>query len=99
MTEQDPRPADSSGDDASYEIRIVGVVPADLFEGFDDVAISTTRTETVLRGSVGNQGELHALLEELQTLGLVLAEVHRLPPGTGPTAGQQHDVQAGGGLG
>jgi hypothetical protein len=52
------------------------------FEGMDaDVAT----TETVLHGPVEDQTGLHGLLDRIQSLGLELVEVRRLPPGDNKT--------------
>ena len=48
------------------------------FEGMDaDLAPA----ETVLHGPVSDQAGLHGLLDRIQSLGLELIEVRRLPPG------------------
>lgn len=38
-------------------------------------------SETVIRGSIRDQAELHGVLDRLQRFGLELVEVRRLPDG------------------
>jgi hypothetical protein len=47
----------------------------DRFAGFD---VEVEPAETILRGSVEGQGELHALIDQIEALGLDLVEVRRL---------------------
>jgi len=47
------------------------------FEGMD---ADTAPAETVLHGPVADQAGLHGLLDRIQSLGLELIEVRRLPP-------------------
>jgi hypothetical protein len=48
-----------------------------------DADVATT--ETVLHGPVADQTGLHGLLDRIQSLGLELVEVRRLPPADHPT--------------
>jgi hypothetical protein len=65
----------------SYQIRIRGRVSAKLLESFDNMESEIEPVETVLHGPVRDQAELHGLLRRLQSLGLELIEVRRLPEG------------------
>ena len=56
-----------------YEFRIT-----DAFEGFTS---SVKPAETVVRGELRDQAELHGVLQQIRALGLELIEVRRLPPG------------------
>jgi hypothetical protein len=73
--------------DTRYEIRIRGRVSAAVLETFDAMQSDVEPVETILHGPVRDQAELHGLLRRLQSLGLELIEVRRLPDsGHGLTA-------------
>ena len=65
--------------DTRYEIRIRGRVSAAVLESFDPMESDVEPVETILHGPVRDQAELHGLLHRLQSLGLELIEVRRLP--------------------
>jgi hypothetical protein len=67
--------------DARYEIRIRGRVSDAVLATFDGLESDVERVETVLHGPVRDQAELHGLLHRVQSLGLELVEVRRLPNG------------------
>jgi hypothetical protein len=50
-----------------------------VLQTFDPLTSDTTQVETVLHGPIRDQAELHGLLNRLQSLGLELLEVRRLP--------------------
>ena len=60
------------------EIRVVGVVPAELLEELDGVQVVTESVETVLRGSLADQAALIGMINRLQSLGVELREVRQL---------------------
>ncbi len=62
----------------NYEIRVRGRVGAHLADALG-LAAEVEPVETVLRGPVGGQADLHELLGQLQELGLELVEVRQLP--------------------
>ena len=64
---------------ASYEIRVQGRVSAELLESFESLQSEPGPVETVLHGQIRDQSELHGLLDRIQSLGLELVEVRRLP--------------------
>ena len=64
---------------ANYEIRILGRVSAPVLSSFEGLASEVEPVETILHGPVRDQAELHGILERLQSLGLALVEVRRLP--------------------
>ncbi len=66
---------------ARYEIRIKGRVSEALLAAFEGMAVSTEPVETVLHGPVPDQAALHGLLVRIQSLGLELVELRRLPGG------------------
>ena len=73
--------------DTRYEIRVRGRVSAAVLDTFDDMESEVEPVETILHGPVRDQAELHGLLHRLQSLGLELSEVRRLPvSGHGITA-------------
>jgi hypothetical protein len=64
---------------AGYEIRIKGRVSEQLLAAFEGMDATVQSLETVLRGPVRDQAALHGLLDRIQSLGLELIEVRRLP--------------------
>ena len=64
---------------ADYEIRVRGRLSDRVTETFEDFSASLKPAETVMRGPVRDQAELHGLLDRIQSLGLELIEVRRLP--------------------
>jgi hypothetical protein len=73
--------------DASYEIRIKGRVGPSVLESFEDMESAIRPAETVLRGTVADQAQLHGLLERIQLLGLELIEIRQVPGGPGSEPG------------
>ena len=61
----------------SYEIRVKGVVGDPVLESLGDLDASVRPAETVLRGVITDQAQLHGLLDRIQTLGLELIEIRR----------------------
>ena len=70
----------------SYEIRIRGRVGPSVLESFENMESAVRPAETVLRGTVAGQAQLHELLERIQLLGLELIEIRQVPgePGSEP---------------
>jgi hypothetical protein len=64
---------------ANYEIRIKGRVGESMLQAFEGLAVTTEPVETVLYGPIADQDALHELLARLQSLGLELVQVRRLP--------------------
>jgi hypothetical protein len=64
----------------SYVIRIKGRLSDSLLAAFEGLTASVEPGETVLLGPVRDQAELYGLLDRIQSLGLELIEVRRLPP-------------------
>jgi hypothetical protein len=64
---------------SKYEFRIRGRLSEPVLERFDSLQSDIERVETVLHGSVRDQAELHGIIERVQSLGLELIEVRRLP--------------------
>ncbi len=75
---------------AVYEIRLGlparlrGEIPPGLRERFPTLRIHRSRVETVLSRDVADLAELDVLLEQLQSLGVVLLEI-RGSPAAGPS--------------
>jgi hypothetical protein len=61
-----------------YEIRVRGRLSDALLPSFPDLS-ARVPVETVLSGPVEDQAALHGLLERIESLGLELVEVRRLP--------------------
>ena len=67
----------------SYEIRIKGRLSDSLLAAFEGLDATVEPVETVLRGPVQDQAALYGLLNRIQSLGLELVEVRRLPEAPG----------------
>jgi hypothetical protein len=63
-----------------YEIRIRGRVGPALLSEIEGLEQSVERIETILHGPVVDQAALHGILQRIESLGLELVEVRRLPP-------------------
>jgi hypothetical protein len=63
-----------------YEIRVRGRVSDATLSTFEGMDVDIAPAETVLQGPVVDQADLHGLLDRIQSLGLELIEVRRLPP-------------------
>jgi hypothetical protein len=63
----------------NYEIRIKGRLSDSLLAVFEGLIASVEPVETVLHGPVQDQAALYGLLDRIQSLGLELVEVRRLP--------------------
>jgi hypothetical protein len=72
------RDAGASVTPTDYEIRIKGRLSDTLSGAFEDFTTAVRPAETVMRGEVRDQSELHGVLERIQSLGLELIEVRRL---------------------
>jgi hypothetical protein len=68
---------------AEYEIRVKGRLSDSRCTALEDFTASVTPAETVMRGELRDQAELHGVLERIQSLGLELIEVRRLDDGPG----------------
>jgi hypothetical protein len=64
---------------SKYEFRIRGRLSAPVLARFDMLESEVERVETVLHGPIRDQAELHGVIERVQSLGLELIEVRRLP--------------------
>jgi hypothetical protein len=64
---------------AYYEIRIKGRVGDSLLLAFEGLTVTTEPVETILHGPIPDQHALHKLLAKIQSLGLEVVELRRLP--------------------
>jgi hypothetical protein len=64
---------------ATYEIRVDGEVPGDVFENFEGLVRITRSMHTTLRADLADPAALYGLLTALRRAGLVLLEVRREP--------------------
>jgi hypothetical protein len=62
-----------------YEIRIKGRLSDSLLAAFEGLTATVEPVETVLYGPVEDQSMLRGLLDRIQSLGLELVEIRRLP--------------------
>jgi hypothetical protein len=63
---------------ASYEIRVKGMIGDPLLESLGNLHASIKPAETVLRGMITDQAELHGVLDRIQSLGLELIEIRQV---------------------
>jgi hypothetical protein len=71
----------------SYEIRIKGRLSDSVLGAFEGLTATVEPVETVLHGPVQDQSSLRGLLDRIQSLGLELVEIRRLPePADEPAA-------------
>jgi hypothetical protein len=66
--------------EATYQVRVSGVIPAELLAELRDLTVSVEPPETVLHGSLPDQSAVVGLISRIHSLGLHLIEVRRLPP-------------------
>jgi hypothetical protein len=71
----------------SYEIRIKGRLSDSLLAVFEGLNATVEPVETVLHGPVQDQAALYGLLDRIQSLGLELVEIRRLPDAPDEPAG------------
>ena len=64
----------------TYEIRVVGQIPADLLSELGDVTVMELERRTVLTGIFPDQAALHGFLRQLRAYGLDLVELRSVPP-------------------
>jgi hypothetical protein len=62
-----------------YEFRIRGRLSEPMLERFETLESDLDRVETILHGPVRDQAELHGIIDRVQSLGLELIEIRRLP--------------------
>ena len=60
-----------------YEIRIRGELSETVLGAFPDLHVEPVHSETVLVGELTDQAALHAVLAQIEALGLELIEVRR----------------------
>jgi hypothetical protein len=65
--------------EASYQVRVSGVIPDELLAELRDLTVSVEPPETVLHGSLPDQSAVVGLISRIHGLGLRLIEVRRLP--------------------
>ena len=85
----DPMPSD---DVATYEIRFRGEIPLSMRERLSTAKIHRTPTETVLYREVTDVAELDLLLDQLQSMGLVLSELQESHAQTGEASSARREV-------
>lgn len=64
----------------AFEVHVRGELSPDELEDIEYLTATVVPTETVLSGVVPDQAALLGLLARLQSLGLEVVEVRRLPP-------------------
>ncbi|MGD9078888.1 MAG: hypothetical protein PVG96_06090 [Desulfobacterales bacterium] len=64
----------------AYRIRLKGCLDPKWSDWFEQMAISTQGSETILTGPVADQAALHGLLIRIRDLNLTLLSVERIEP-------------------
>jgi hypothetical protein len=64
---------------ANYEIRIKGRLGEAMVLAFEGLTVTTEPAETILYGPISDQAALHGLLTKIESLGLEVVELRRLP--------------------
>lgn len=84
-TEANGRPGLGTRDCGSggFEIRIKGTVSELFRTAFTGLRVTVNPAETVLHGPGLDQAGLYGVLDRIQSLGLELVEVRRLPQASG----------------
>lgn len=62
-----------------YEFRVRGHLGQTVRRAFPELHAETIGGDTLLRGAVRDQAGLHGVLAEIESLGLELLEVRRVP--------------------
>jgi hypothetical protein len=62
-----------------YEIRVRGHLGNTMRRAFADLEVATHGGDTVLCGALADQSALHGVLAQIESLGLELLEVRRVP--------------------
>lgn len=65
--------------EASYQVRVSGVIPAALLAELSGLTVTVEPPETVLQGSLPDQSAVVGLISRIHGFGLRLIEVRRLP--------------------
>jgi hypothetical protein len=68
--------------------RIKGRLSDSLVAAFEGLTATVEPVETVLHGPVEDQSSLHGLLDRIQSLGLELVEIRRLPASSEEVPGE-----------
>jgi hypothetical protein len=64
---------------AAYEIRVMGEVPGALLEDFAGVELLVDAAGSTIHVVLGDEAELHGLLDALSRAGFLLVDVRREP--------------------
>jgi hypothetical protein len=64
--------------DATYQVRVSGVLPDELLAELQDLTVSVEPPETLLHGAMPDQSAVVGLISRIHGLGLRLIEVRRL---------------------
>ena len=62
---------------AAYEIRAAGEVPRRILDDFEGATVSTDPAGSTIHVALGDEAELHGLLEALSRGGYLLIDVRR----------------------
>jgi hypothetical protein len=62
--------------DRCYELRVRGELGTSFLANFESLEATVAPRETVIRGTLRDRAELHALLQRLELYGIELIEMH-----------------------
>lgn len=62
----------------TYEVRVSGIIPAELLSELHELTITVEPPETVMHGPLPDQSAVVGLISRIHGLGLRLVEVRRL---------------------
>jgi hypothetical protein len=82
--------------EALYDVHLACRPPDDLRTRFPSMTVRSMSAQTALRQRVNEPRQLDDLLEKVFSVGLVLTDVHRLPPSSGLAT---YEVRVAGELG
>ena len=72
------RTGDTENVSERYEIRLAGKLSEGLLTVFEGMTVQERPAETVLRGPVRDQADLHRLIDQAHELGLKLVAVRQI---------------------
>jgi hypothetical protein len=64
---------------SNYEFRISGLLSDPVIAHFDMLEPDSACADTILHGTIRDQSELQGVIDQVQSLGLELLEIRRLP--------------------
>ncbi|MDZ5623052.1 hypothetical protein SFC88_19595 [Nocardioides sp. HM23] len=85
--------------EALYDIQLAASPPESLRRQYPSMSVRATGARTALRQQVEGPEQLTSFLRDLSAVGLVLTDVHLLPPAPATTRSVTYEVRVAGALG